>query len=74
MPGRTGLDQATLVVDTELAAVDVADVDLHSGKFAAKSLQNPIRFASDKLDRSRIYRHVFVTIDLNPHIFLFSPP
>ena len=74
MPGGTGLDQATLIVYTELATVDVAEVDLHSGKFAAKPLQKPIHFASDKLDHSRIYRYVFVAIDLNPHAFLCSPP
>jgi hypothetical protein len=74
MPGRTGLDQATLIVYTGLATVDVAEVDLHSGKFAAKFLQKPIHFASDKLDHSRIHRYVFVAIDLNPHAFLCSPP
>jgi hypothetical protein len=67
MPGGTGLDQATLIVYTELATVDVAEVDLHSGNFAAKLLQKPIHFASDKLGHSRIYRYVFVAINLNPH-------
>jgi hypothetical protein len=74
MPGGTGLDQATLIVYSELATVDVAEVDLHSGKFVAKPLQKPIHFASDELDHSRIYRYVFVAIDLNPHAFLCSPP
>jgi hypothetical protein len=72
MPGGTGLDQTTLIVYTELATVDVAEVDLHSGKFAAEPLQKPIHFVSDKLDHSRIYRYVFVAIDLNPHAFLCS--
>ena len=72
MPRGTGLDQTALIVYTELAAVDVAEVDLHSGKFAAKSLQKPIRFASNILNHSRIDRYVFVAIDLNPHAFLCS--
>jgi hypothetical protein len=55
MPRGTGLDQATLIVYTELATVDIAEVDLHSRKFAAKPFQKPIHFASDKLDHSRIY-------------------
>jgi hypothetical protein len=67
MPGGTGLDHAALIVYTELAAVDVAEVDLYSGKFAAKPLQKPSHFASDKLDYSRIYGYVFVAINLNPH-------
>jgi len=54
MPGGTGFDQATLIVYTELAAVDVTEVDLDSGKFAAKPLQKPIHFASDKLNHSCI--------------------
>ena len=74
MPGGTGLDQATLIVDTELATVDVAEVDLDSGKFAAEPLQKPIHFASDELYQSRIYPYVLVAIDLNPHAFLCSPP
>jgi hypothetical protein len=74
MPGGTGLDQATLIVYTELVTVDVAEVDLHSGKFAAKPLQKPIHFASDELDHSRIYHYALVAIDLNPHAFLCSPP
>jgi hypothetical protein len=74
MPGGTGLDQATLIVDTELAAVDVAEVDLHSDQFAAKPLEKPIHFASDELDHSRIYSYVFIAVDLNPHAFLCSPP
>ena len=60
---------------TELATVDVAEVDFHSGKSAGKPLQKPIYFASDELDRPRrIYRYVFVAFDLNPHAFLRSPP
>jgi hypothetical protein len=74
MPGGTGFDQATLIVYTELATVDVAEVDFHPGEFAAKPLQKSIHFASDKLRHSRIYRYVFVAIDLNPHAFLGSPP
>jgi hypothetical protein len=74
MPGGTGLNHATLIVDAELAAVDVAEVDLHSRKFAAKLSQEPVHFASDELLHSRVYRYVFVAIDLNPHAFLCSPP
>ena len=43
---------------TELATVEVAEVDFHSGKCAAKPLQKPIYFASNELDHSRIYRYV----------------
>jgi len=71
MPGGTYLDQATLIVYAELATVDVAEVDFHSGKFGAKPLQKPIRFASDELNHSRIYRNIFVAIDLNSHAFPF---
>ena len=74
MPGGAGLDKAALVVYTDLAAVNVAEMDLHSGKFAAKPLQEPIHFTSDELDHSRIYCDIFVAIDLNPHAFLCSPP
>jgi len=74
MPGGTGLDEATLIVYTELAAVHVAEVDFHSGKFTAKLLQKPIHFASDELDHPSIYRNVLVAVDLNPHAFLCSPP
>jgi hypothetical protein len=74
MPGGTGLDHATLIVYTELVTVDVAEVDLHAGKFAGKPLQKPIHFSSDKLDHARVYGNVFVAIDLNPHTFLCSPP
>jgi hypothetical protein len=74
MPGGTGLDEAALVVYAELAAVNVAEVDLHSGKFAAKSLQEPIHFAPDELNHPSIYRDAFVAIDLNPHAILCSPP
>jgi hypothetical protein len=72
MPGGTGLDQAPLIVYPELVTVDVAEVDFHSGKFGDKPLQKPIHFGLDKLDHSRIYGYVFVTIDLNPHAFLCS--
>ena len=70
MPGRTGLDHATLIVDSELPAVDVAKVNLHSGKSTGKPLQKPIHFASDELDHSRIYVYVFVAVYLNAHVFL----
>jgi hypothetical protein len=73
MPGRTGLDLAALIVDAELVTVDIAEVDFHPGKFVAKPLQEPIHFASHKLHDTRIYRNVFVAIDLNPHVFLCSP-
>ena len=71
MPGGTGLDQATLIVYTEIATVDVAQMDLHSGKFVAKPLQNPIHFASDKRNHSRTYRYVFVA--QSAHLPLFPP-
>ena len=74
MPGGTSLDQATLIVYAELAAVDVAEVDLHAGEFAAELLQKPIHFASGELDHPRIYLYVFVAVDLNAHTFLCSPP
>jgi len=74
MPGGPSLDKATFIVYTDLAAVDVAEVDLHSGKFAPKPLQKPIHFASDELDHPSIYRNVLVAVDLNPHAFLCSPP
>jgi hypothetical protein len=74
MPGGTDLDQATLIVDPELAAVDVAEVDLHSYQFAAELPQKSIHLTSDKLVHSRIHRYVFVAVDLNPHTFLCSPP
>ena len=67
MPGGTGLDHTTLIVYTELAAVDVAEVDFHPGQLAAKLPQKTIHFASDKLSYSRIYVYVLVAIDLNPH-------
>ena len=71
MPGRTGLDLAALIVGAELVTVDIAEVDLHTGKFAAKLPEKPIRFASDELNHSRIYRYILATIDLNPHAFPF---
>jgi hypothetical protein len=74
MPGRTGLDQAPLIVYTEFATVDVAEVDFHTCEFAAKPLQKPIHFASDELDHSRVYRYIFVAIDLNSHAFPLFPP
>ena len=73
MPGRTGLDLAALIVGAELVTVDIAEVDLHTGKFVAKPLQKPVHFTPHKLHHSRIYRDVLVAIDLNPHIFLCSP-
>jgi hypothetical protein len=63
-----------ILARTELAAVDVAEVDFHSGKSAAKPLQKPIFFTSNELDHSRIYRYVFVAFELNPQAFLRSLP
>src|SRR5262249_55469173 len=71
---RTGFDPTTLIVYTELAAVDVTEVDLDPCKLSGKPLQTAIRFVSDELDHPSIYQNVFVAVDLNPHAFLCSPP
>jgi hypothetical protein len=71
---QTCLDQATLTVYSELAAVYVTEVDLDACKLSGKPLQIAIHFASDELDHPSIYRNSFGAVDLNPHAFVPRSP
>jgi len=67
MAGRSGLDQTSFIMCTELVTIHIAEVNLHSGQSARKPLENAVHFNSNKADYLGVHRDVLITVDLNLH-------